>query len=346
MSGRVLSIQSHVVSGYVGNKAATFPLQVLGYDVDAVNTVQYSNHAGYRRFAGTNSQATELDSIFEAMKKNGLFRANRILTGYVPNASSLQSIANLIKWMCSGENEIMYLLDPVMGDDGRLYVSPDVVPVYRDVLLPLATVITPNWFEVEILTGIKITTMASIKSAVEKLHSVHGVPHVVISSLPLTAELEAEVAAVTRPAARSNSAYSGDNLLCITSSASAAKEGPVSNVHAICIPRIKGYYSGVGDLFSALVLAHFRPTEGSEALSDATTLALSTIQEILLRTYEHCESLAEEERPPTDDEADAADAERRVRRMRARELRIIQNMECIRNPPRERCMARWTGFWD
>ena len=152
------------------------------------------------------------------------------------------------------------------------------------------------------------------------------------------------MAAITRPSVESNSAYSGENLLCVTSSASSDK-GKVSDVHAVCIPRIKGYFSGVGDIFSALVLAHYRPTDATEALSQATSSAICTIQGILLRTHEYCDSLPEEEHPATDDEADEADGERRVRRMRARELRIVQNIEYIRNPPRERHMARWTEFW-
>lgn len=77
----MLSIQSHVASGYVGGKAAVFPLQVLGFNVDVVNTVQYSNHAGYRRLGGAKTTAADLDSIFDNMDKNGLLRQSRLLTG-------------------------------------------------------------------------------------------------------------------------------------------------------------------------------------------------------------------------------------------------------------------------
>jgi len=78
---RILSIQSHVASGYVGGKAAVFPLQVLGYNVDVVNTVQYSNHAGYRRLGGAKTTGADLDSIFDGMDSNGLLRPTRLLTG-------------------------------------------------------------------------------------------------------------------------------------------------------------------------------------------------------------------------------------------------------------------------
>ncbi|KAG8940020.1 putative pyridoxal kinase [Tulasnella sp. 408] len=167
---RVLSIQSHVVSGYVGNRAATFPLQLLGWDVDPVNTVQYSNHAGvriwafldprtcaklgtfhpgYGRFGGPKTDPAQLRAIFKAMEDNGLMRPTRVLTGYIPGSEGLKVVAELVKQLKTSSPTLPYILDPVMGDEGKLYVDADVVPIYRDLLLPLATVITPNWFEVE-----------------------------------------------------------------------------------------------------------------------------------------------------------------------------------------------------
>ncbi|EEB97603.1 hypothetical protein MPER_03045 [Moniliophthora perniciosa FA553] len=146
-SGRILSVQSHVAYGYVGGKAAVFPLQCLGYDVDVVHTVHFSNHAGYARAGGTKTSATELKSIFEAMQTNELLNPTRLLTGYIPNAEALGAVKELAEKLKQRE-ELIYLLDPVMGDSGRLYVAPDVIPVYKS-MLPLATIITPNWFEVE-----------------------------------------------------------------------------------------------------------------------------------------------------------------------------------------------------
>lgn len=81
MMARVLSIQSHVAHGYVGGKAAVFPLQLLGYDVDDVNTVNYSNHSGYGRAGGTKASAEELNNIFGGMDQNELLRPDRLLTG-------------------------------------------------------------------------------------------------------------------------------------------------------------------------------------------------------------------------------------------------------------------------
>lgn len=103
---RVLSIQSHVVSGYVGNKAATFPLQLLGYDVDAINTVQFSNHTGYGYTNGHKTSPDQLAAVFEGLEQNKLVRYDRILSGYTPSAQALEVVAQWIR-----QHPAVYLLD-------------------------------------------------------------------------------------------------------------------------------------------------------------------------------------------------------------------------------------------
>lgn len=78
---KLLSIQSHVACGYVGNRAATFPCQLLGWDTDVVNTVQFSNHTGYRRWGGVRFDEAQLQDIFDNMEQNGLLHHTRVLTG-------------------------------------------------------------------------------------------------------------------------------------------------------------------------------------------------------------------------------------------------------------------------
>ena len=104
---KVLSIQSHVVHGYVGNRAATFPLQLLGYDVDVVNTVQFSNHTGYKTTAGTKTSAAELERIFQGLKDNGLDQYDRVLTGYIPGAEALAAVEQQVRRL----RPALYLLD-------------------------------------------------------------------------------------------------------------------------------------------------------------------------------------------------------------------------------------------
>jgi pyridoxine kinase len=95
------------VHGYVGNRAATFPLQLLGYDVDAVNTVQFSNHTGYKTTAGTKTSADELERIFGGLRENGLDHYDRVLTGYIPGAEALAAVERQIRYL----KPSLYLLD-------------------------------------------------------------------------------------------------------------------------------------------------------------------------------------------------------------------------------------------
>ncbi|KAG8950022.1 putative pyridoxal kinase [Tulasnella sp. 424] len=356
---RVLSIQSHVVSGYVGNRAATFPLEVLGWDVDPVNTVQYSNHAGYGRFGGPKTDAAQLKAIFKAMEDNGLMRPVRVLTGFIPGSEALKVVAELVKQLKTTRPSLPYILDPVMGDEGRIYVDADVVPIYRDMLLPLATVITPNWFEVELLTEIKLDSLPSLRSALRKLHREYGVRSVIISSIPPgTLEFPSSMGIRSHP---NNELYTQDSLLCLASFDDGADDGQViSRVHAMRVPKIAGYFSGVGDLFSALVCAFFedepstqKSNEDSTTSSDQTPISLATARAVnvthavLLDTERYYLSLPEAERPDTDTEKDKADSSRRPRRMRARELRIIQAIDVIRTGSTALLgdLAEWTDFW-
>ncbi|KAA1470285.1 Ribokinase-like protein [Dentipellis sp. KUC8613] len=357
--GRVLSVQSHVSFGYVGGKAAVFPLQVLGFDVDVVNTVNFSNHSGYGRFGGTRANAADLRSLFTAMEENGFLRPSRLLTGYIPGAEALTAVAELAKRLHEQNSELIYLLDPVIGDSGKMYVAPDVVPIYRS-LLPWATVITPNWFEVEILTHTKITDRTSLQKALETLHETHSVPNVVISSIPLKSWLFDLLPENIRPHDTVEEVEASGFLLCIASSRAQNLPSP-SVVHAGCVPLIPGYFSGVGDLFSAFTLAHFNPPtlpsssvssvngsiENTTGLADAVSLALTKTHAILQRTHIHALSLPPDERLGTDDERDAEDPERRIRRMRGRELRLIQSQDIIRGEGlvEMRTLQEWEDFW-
>ncbi|KAH9941968.1 Ribokinase-like protein [Amylocystis lapponica] len=343
MPGRVLSIQSHVAFGYVGGKAAVFPLQCLGYDVDVVNTVNFSNHSGYGRFGGSRATAAELSGIFQYMEQNGLLFPDRLLTGYIPGADAVSAVKELASKLRQKKPELVYLLDPVLGDAGRLYVAPDCVPIYR-AALPLATIITPNWFEVEVLTEVQLADPASLRRALRVLHDDYHVPHVVISSIPLRRWLRAELPAHIRLPA---DAADADFLLCICSSAA----GAPPDVHVQCVPCLPGYFSGVGDLFSALVLAHFEPLRAAAGegtpLSCAVSQALTKTHAMLTLTHEHAQSLPEEERLPTDEELDAREPNRKIRRMRGRELRLIQGQDAIRGTKAVefRQMVSWTDFW-
>ncbi|KAJ7282025.1 Ribokinase-like protein [Mycena rebaudengoi] len=336
LRGRVLSIQSHVAFGYVGGKAAVFPLQCMGYDVDVVNTVNFSNHAGYGRSGGTKTSAAELSDIFQGMERNELLLPERLLTGYIPGAEGLSAVADLATCLKREKPALVYLLDPVLGDAGRLYVAPDVIPVYRR-MLALSTIITPNWFEVETLTDIQLKDLESLHRTLTVLHKEYHVPHVVISSIPLGNWLREVLPPDLQPPDSDS-----EHLLCISSSV--IPESPeLSAVYAQTVPLLPGYFSW----------PHFEPGDVSPgapgtAVSRAASQALTKTHAILRLTHAHAESLPEDERQPTDDEKDRTDPLRKTRRMRGRELRLVQGQDILRgiglSDVRE--MQAWSGFWD
>ncbi|KAI0339686.1 bud site selection protein 16 [Trametopsis cervina] len=353
--GRVLSIQSHVAFGYVGGKAAVFPLQCLGYDVDVVNTVNFSNHSGYGRFGGSRANAAELSRLFELMEGNRLLRPERLLTGYIPGGEALSAVADLVHKLRESTPDLIYLLDPVLGDSGKLYVSPDVIPIYRS-LLPLSTIITPNWFEVETLTDTRLTDFQSLRRALTILHTEHHVPNVVISSIPLRRWLKDALPSTLRPLTDEEISESDFLVSIVSSKGDGQPSEPLSTVHARYITCLPGYFSGVGDLFSALVLAHYEPLKRpvspsvgrttTTAISHAVSQALSKTHAILTLTHEFAAKLPEEERLPTDEELDKNEPDRVVRRMKGRELRLIQGQDIIRKTDLSEEMSLWSGFWD
>ncbi|CDK26744.1 unnamed protein product [Kuraishia capsulata CBS 1993] len=257
-ASKVLSIQSHVVHGYVGNKAATFPLQTLGWDVDVLNSVNYSNHTGYGSVTGTMASGSELQDIYEGLKKIDQ-RYEAILTGYIHGADTVKSVGKICNDIKKKSPEVMWLLDPVMGDEGLLYVSEEVIPVYREILSSgNVDIITPNQFEAEMLVEFAIVDKQSLKLALSTLHNKFKVKHVVISSLSLSAkELEVEC-------------HNDESLFAVVSSFIEGLDDCVKPPVVLEIKKLESYFTGVGDLFSALLLD--RVFKYSKEIADETSL--------------------------------------------------------------------------
>ncbi|KAL3142564.1 hypothetical protein ABBQ38_002883 [Trebouxia sp. C0009 RCD-2024] len=223
-SPRVLSIQSHVVHGHAGNKSAVFPLQLLGFDVDPINSVQFSNHTGYPTFKGKVMNGQELWELIEGLQANDLLEYTHLLTGYIASVSFLETVVKVVKTLRDKNPDLVYICDPVMGDDERLYVSEDLVPAYRDQMVPLATVLTPNQYEAGLLTDTKIDSKASAVAACQALHQ-RGVATVVITSIRL-AELKGE-------------------LLLVASTQAKQKAGCPTRIQ-VNIPMLDAYFTGTG----------------------------------------------------------------------------------------------------
>lgn len=268
---RVLSIQSHVVHGYVGNKAATFPLQYRGWDVDALNTVQFSNHPGYGTFSGFRSKAGDIDDILEKGLLEGLqMKYDAVLTGYLPCVESLKITGQRLGALCRQDPHIKWILDPVLGDNGKLYVAEEIVPVYKDILRNNDIfVATPNQFEMETLTDVKIHSLDSLWSSFERFHQKYPrVEKVVVTSLEFPMSREP----------------SGSYIY----SACYETGGNSKSIDYFKVPKIDAHFSGSGDLFNALLLDLLVPSDSADHINLPVALrtVLLLVDKILRRTLE------------------------------------------------------------
>ena len=168
----VLSIQSHVVFGYAGNSAAVFPMQRLGREVWAINTVEFSNHTGYGSWRGKILGAELAQELVTGLEERGVLnRCEAVLSGYLGDASVGKAIIDGVKKVRNASPKALYCCDPVMGDVGRgFYVKPDIPDMFKKELLPLADIICPNQFELEALTGINTSTIDNAINAINILH--------------------------------------------------------------------------------------------------------------------------------------------------------------------------------
>ena len=164
---RFLSLQSHVAYGYVGNRAATFPLQRLGHEVWAVNTVEFSNHTGYGAWRGRTAPADQVAEIVAGIEALGMLsRCDALLTGYVGDAALGDVVLDTARKVRAANAKAVWCCDPVLGDvDTGIYVKPGIDTFFRERAIPLADLITPNHFELEHLTGNKVATMRDALAA-------------------------------------------------------------------------------------------------------------------------------------------------------------------------------------
>ncbi|XP_021525109.1 pyridoxal kinase [Aotus nancymaae] len=275
---RVLSIQSHVVRGYVGNRAATFPLQVLGFEIDAVNSVQFSNHTGYAHWKGQVLNSDELQELYEGLKLNNVNKYDYVLTGYTRDKSFLAMVVDIVRELKQQNPRLVYVCDPVLGDkrdgEGSMYVPEDLLPVYKEKVVPVADIITPNQFEAELLSGRKIHSQEEALAVMDILHSM-GPDTVVITSSDL-------------PSPRGS-----DYLIVLGSQRRRSPDGStVMERIRMDIRKVDAVFVGTGDLFAAMLLAwtHKHPSN----LKVACEKTVSAMHHVLQRTIQCAKAQAGE----------------------------------------------------
>jgi pyridoxine kinase len=252
---RILSIQSHVVYGHVGNAAAVFPLQRIGCEVWPINTVQFSNHTGYPDWRGQIFDAALIDGCVAGLAARGaLARCDGVITGYVGAPEIGAAILRGVGAVRAANADAVYCCDPVLGDVGRgVYVGAGIVEYMREQALSAATLLTPNHFELDLLSGLPSTGLEGACDAVRALHR-RGPRAILVTSLALDE---------TPP----------DAIDIIVS-----ENGQISRVRT---PKAPIAVNGAGDVIAALFLAHWlRARNAPEALA----LAASSVYGLVAAT--------------------------------------------------------------
>ena len=166
---KILSIQSSVAYGHVGNSAAVFPLQRLGHEVWPVLTVHFSNHTGYGAWRGPLLAPTDVADVINGIEDRGVLgEADAVLSGYQGDPAVGAVILDTVARVKGLNPEAVYCCDPVMGDVGRgMFVRPGIPEFMRDTVVPQADILTPNHFELDFLADRTTTTLDEVLAAVE-----------------------------------------------------------------------------------------------------------------------------------------------------------------------------------
>jgi pyridoxine kinase len=165
----ILSIQSSVAYGHVGNSAVTFPLMRMGVEVWPLNTVHFSNHTGYETSRGPLLGAADLRNVLQGIDERGVLgQVDAVLSGYQGGADIGTMILEAVALVKVRNPAAIYCCDPVLGDaDVGSYVLPGIAEFMREQVVPAAQIITPNQFELTCLTGLPVATMDDVLGAAD-----------------------------------------------------------------------------------------------------------------------------------------------------------------------------------
>jgi pyridoxine kinase len=254
----IMSIQSSVAYGHVGNSAAVFPLQRTGVEVWPVNTVHFSNHTGYGSWRGMVLPADGVAEVILGIEERGvLHECNGVLSGYMGDASLGEVILDAFKRVKRANPDAIYCCDPVMGDVGRgFFVRPGIPELLRERAVPAATIITPNQFELEYLAHRPVTNLESALAAVELVMTAG--PRVVL------------VTSLRRADARS------DRIEML-----AVEE---NRAYVVETPLLPLAVNGAGDMTAALFFAHWLKSRLIQDALEVTGAAVFAVLEATVKS--------------------------------------------------------------
>jgi pyridoxine kinase len=242
----LLSIQSHVAYGHVGNAAAVFPLQRIGVEVWPVHTLQFSNHPGYGDWKGQVFEAAMIRDVVAGIAQRGVLgTCDGVLSGYMGSAAIGAAILDAVATVKRANPAACYCCDPVIGDVGRgIFVQAGVAEFIKTMALPAADVITPNQFELDYLAGAESRTLAQAFAAIAALHKL-GPRTILVTSL--------------------HTEDTPDDAIDLLASDARGR-------FRLRTPKLPIAVNGAGDAIAALFLAHYlRSGSAGEALSQAAS---------------------------------------------------------------------------
>ena len=249
----ILSIQSSVAYGHVGNSAATFPLMRSGVEVWPVLTVHFSNHTGYGEWRGPLLAAEDVAEVIRGIDDRGVLpRVDAVLSGYQGAEAVGAVVLDAVELVKQRSPRAIYCCDPVMGDVGRgFFVRPGIPEFMRDNVVAEADIMTPNVFELEYLTGRRTRTLADVLDAVEELRS-QGPETVLVTSV-MSEDL---------PEGRLH-------MLAVDG----------QGAHLVETPLLDRQFVGSGDITTAVFLAHWLNTRDLGPTLGRTASAVYSILE-------------------------------------------------------------------
>lgn len=251
----ILSIQSHVAYGHVGNSAVTLPLQRLGREVWAVHTVMFAAHAGYGPPRGPVFSSDTVTEVVAGLEEHGVLpRCKAVLSGYLGDAPMGAAVLDAVRRAKAANPAALYCCDPVMGDAGPgVYVRESIPDFMRRRAVPAADILTPNAFELRLLTGMPVDTLAEGVAACRTLIA-EGARLVLLTSL-----------------LRQDGPPGAIEMLAVTADAA----------WRVATPRfdLMPAPNGAGDLTAALFLANMIETGAPDAALGRTAAAVHAVFE-------------------------------------------------------------------
>ncbi|WP_424950522.1 pyridoxal kinase PdxY [Deinococcus sp.] len=270
----ILSIQSWVSYGHVGNAAAVFPLQRLGFEVWSINTVQFSNHTGYGSWTGQVYPPETVAEIVDGLEARGVLPScGAVLSGYMGSEGTVQAVVGAVARVRTANPAALYCCDPVMGDVGRgVFVRPELPSLIAALAVPQADILTPNQFELELLTGQEVNTL---QDALDAAHTLRGRMRQGGPGIVLVTSLIRQDAPPTPDGGGGGSI----ETLAVTGEGAWLCRTPLI---ALDPPR-----NGTGDAIAALFFGHYLKAGGLRSGSVETALSLSTsaLYALLERTH-------------------------------------------------------------